>query len=433
MPARSDTASVSVLLLGHDALAGAVATALAEADTDAVHLPAPTDAQLREALADDPGSVLVAGRDDILVLRFALLVEHLRPGIPLVVTIFDRTVAEEIRRSVANCVVLSLPDIAVPALAGPCIDPAYALLRRRGERGLEAVQRDGDGGWRTTAVRRHDATWLQHVRRWLSSQGRPLDTSARLLLAGVAGLAAILLADAALGMLARGEHPVEAIYAAVKTIATVGPNPQADDAPAWFKLCSAAMMAASLALVATFTAGVVNRLTSRRLTAIFGARVAPRRDHVVVVGLGQVGLRLCTALHAAGIPVIAVEQNEQSPHLRLARSLGIPTVIGRGGDRYLLRRLGIGRARALAAVTSEDLTNIAACVAARALAPQLRIVLRAGDGDVTAESQALFRLGTACDVLRLAGAVLAAAATGSPAREAYLDEHRVVLVQPART
>lgn len=425
-----------VLLLGHDELAAASATALAEAEAAVVHLPDPADDVLRAALADGPRSVLVAGRDDIQVLRFALLVEHLRPGVPLVVTIFDRTVAEEIRRSVANCTVVSLADVAVPALAGPCLHDDFALLRRRPEGAFEAVVRDWSAAqatgsrWTTIPYRPRDASWTRRAWRWITSQGRPLDGGARMLQLGLAGLLAVLLIDTALAIAVHGENVPDALYAAVKTIATVGPNAGADHGPPWFKLVSAALIAATVGLTAAFTAGLVNRLLDDRLTALVGRRTAPRRDHVIVVGLGHVGLRLCRALRAAGVPVIAVEQDRDSPHLRIVRALGIPAVIGRGGDRYLLRRLGAERARALAAVTSDDVTNIAACVAARAVAPDLRIVLRAGDGDVTAESQALFRLGTACDVLRLTAAVLAAAATGLPAREAFLDEHRVVLVQP---
>ncbi len=429
-------ATLPVLLLGHDELAAATATALAEAATTVVHLPDPADDMLRAALAHGSSSVLVVGRDDIQVLRFALLVEHLQPGVPLVVTIFDRTVAEEIRRSVANCTVVSLADVAVPALAGPCLHDGFRLLRRQPDGAFEAVVRD-DGPaqtagsrWRTIPYRPHDASWVGRAWRWIASQGRPLDGSARLLQLGLAGLLAVLLVDGTLAMAVHGANVPDALYGAVKTIATVGPNAGADHGPMWLKLVSAALIAATVGLTAAFTAGLVNRLLDSRLTALVGRRTAPRRDHVIVVGLGQVGLRLCRALRAAGVPVIAVEQDRDSPHLRIVRALGIPAVIGRGGDRYLLRRLGAERARALAAVTSDDVTNIAACVAARATAPGLRIVLRAGDGDVTAESQALFRLGTACDVLRLTASVLAAAATGLPAREAFLDEHRVVLVQP---
>lgn len=424
-----------VLLLGDDELAAAAAAALDAAGSAAVRLCAPTDAELRDALADGPSSVLVASRDDIHALRYALLVEHMRPGIPLVVTIFDRTIADELRRSVENCDVISLANVAVPALAGPCIDPRNLLLRRQGEE-LTAIRRrssaagdEAGDNWELVDVPRHSVSWPRRVWRGLETQGRSLDGSARLLLVGMIGLLTVLLLDVAVTV-ARHESVVDAIYSGVKTIATVGPNRHADAAPPWYKLLASAMIVAALAFAAAFTAGLVNRLTTQRLTPLFGRHTAPRRDHVVVVGLGHVGLRLCSALLRASVPVIAVEQNPDSPHLRLARNLRIPTVIGRGGDRYLLRRIGVERARALVAVTSEDVTNIASCVAARALAPDLRIVLRAGDGDVAEESQALFRLGTTCDVLRLAGAVLAAAAMGSPAREAFLEEHHVMLVGP---
>jgi voltage-gated potassium channel Kch len=157
---------------------------------------------------------------------------------------------------------------------------------------------------------------------------------------------------------------------------------------------------------------LVDRLTSRRLTAIVGTRAVPRRNHVVVVGLGQVGLRLCCELQALGIGVVAVERDRDAPCLPLARALGIPVVLGRGGDRFLLRRLSLSKARALAAVSSDGLENIAVAVAARAIAPHQRIVLRAGGDDVTAESRSLFRIGAVCDVGRIAGPFVAARMLG---------------------
>jgi len=78
--------------------------------------------------------------------------------------------------------------------------------------------------------------------------------------------------DVAVTVAARREPVADAIYTSVKAIATVGPNPQADAAPAWYKLFASATIVAALALVAAFTAGLVNRLTTQRLTPIFGRR-----------------------------------------------------------------------------------------------------------------------------------------------------------------
>ena len=170
-------------------------------------------------------------------------------------------------------------------------------------------------------------------------------------------------------------------------------NPAVDDGPAWFKTFITVSMLVALVCEASFTAGLVNRLIDRRLTGIVGRRAVPRRDHVVVVGIGQVGLRLCTMLRRCGVGVVAVDDREEGENVGMARELGLPVVVGRGADLSLLRRLSLGRAVALAAVTADDLENISIAMAARAIAPDLRVVLRAGDGRLANETRSLFRIG----------------------------------------
>ena len=157
-------------------------------------------------------------------------------------------------------------------------------------------------------------------------------------------------------------------------------------------------MLVTLVLEASFTAGLVNRLVNRRLTGLIGRRAVPRRDHVVVVGMGQVGLRLCLLLRRCGIGIVAVDDREEGENVGLARELGFPVVIGRGADPSLLRRLSLQRACALAAVTDDDLVNISIAMAARSIDEDLRVVLRAGDGRVANETRSLFRIGLVRDV-----------------------------------
>ena len=99
---------------------------------------------------------------------------------------------------------------------------------------------------------------------------------------------------------------------------------------------------------------------------------------MVVVGLGQVGLRLCLLLRECGVSVVALDDQPDGENVGHAREFGIPVVIGRGADPSLLRRLSLERAIALAAVTADDLENIKIALAARSEARDLRVVLRAG-------------------------------------------------------
>lgn len=203
---------------------------------------------------------------------------------------------------------------------------------------------------------------------------------------------------------------IDAIYGSAKTLVTVDPNLAVADGPGWYKLFTSATMIVTLVLAAGFTAGLVNRVVDRRLTGLVGKRAVPRRDHVVVVGMGQVGLRLCLLLRACGIAVIAVEQDEHGENIGLARELGLPVVVGRGADHSLMSRLSLHRARAVAAVTSDDLANIAVAMTARGIEDDIRVILRVGDGNVANETRSLLALGLIRDVHRIAAVLLAAMA-----------------------
>ena len=174
-------------------------------------------------------------------------------------------------------------------------------------------------------------------------------------------------------------------------------------------------MLVALLFAAAFTAGLVNRVVERRLTGLVGRRAVPRRDHVVVVGLGQVGMRLCLMLRACRIPLVAVESDENGESVGIAKELGLPVIIGRGGDPRSCAGCRCHRARAVAAVTSDDLQNISVAMTARGIHPDIRTVLRVGDGAVANETRSLLALGLVRDVHRIAAALLAARILGGDA------------------
>jgi hypothetical protein len=396
-----------VLLAGLGDLFGEVGDALEERGADVLRCEDPDDAAVRDALeAHKPDVVCLVAPSDELPLRLSLLVRHLDGDVPIVATIFDRAIGAQLRGAVSALEVTSLADIAAPSLAGPCLEEGLAGVLPGAEDGLpQAITRDLE----RRTVQPPASRW---ARALLTAVFRPYDRSAALLFYGAMGLVFMLAAETGGAMAVLDQSFPDALYGSTKSLATVGPNTGVSKGPGSFKLAIVASMLLTLLSAACFTGGLIDRLTSKRLTGLVGLRAVPRRDHVVVVGLGQVGYRLATLLRECGVPVVVVEADEDDESVGHARADKLPVVIGRGADPVVLGRLKLERARALAAVTPDDLTNVEVVMAARSLADELPVVLRAGDGEVAQETGSLFRIGHVIDVHRMAAALIASRALG---------------------
>jgi Trk K+ transport system NAD-binding subunit len=337
-----------------------------------------TDGQAAEMLREGNWrAVAVVTRDDAHALRLTLLSAHVRPDLPLWVTMFDHTVSRELEHVAPKVHVLSPSEIVAGDLAEGILAEAAGEILVGHRRGVRVV-----------------------------------DDALRLLVLSAAGLFVALVIEMVITMIAFHHGIVDAFYFSTRSVATVAGPPGAAEGPAWFKVVSAANMVAAVALVAIFTAALVRRLSRRRLTTLFGPRAAPARHHVVLVGFGQVGFRLAQELKERGVAVIAIERDIEAPSIRLAKTAGIPVAVGRGDDREVLQRVGIERCGAVAAVTSDDLVNVAVGLAAEDLRPDLAIVLRLGDGEVASETDSLLHLGRICDAHKLAAETLQRAIEG---------------------
>ncbi|HKH17391.1 MAG TPA: NAD-binding protein [Solirubrobacteraceae bacterium] len=404
-----------ILLLGAGDLTDETCAALEASGADVVRLEDPSAEELRDALAQHADAVAVVSRDDAWPLRAALLVRHIDDDVPIVATIFDPTTGRELDQEIGNTTITSLADIVAPSLAGPCLgDDLAAVLDGDRATGLRC-----SGG--EVELAPLPEVRARRARALATAILRPFDRSAALVFFGAVGLALILVAETVAAALVLDQPLVDAFYGAVKTLVTVDPNPDVQEGPKWFKLAVSLSMLLALLFAAAFTGGLVERLIGRNLTGLLGRNAVPRSDHVVVIGLGQVGLRLCMVLRECGISVVAVADEPEGENVGHARRLGLPVVIGRGADPSLLRRLSLDRAIALAAVTSDDLQNVKVALAARAESGQLRVVLRAGSNATGGETRSLERLGHVRDVHRIGAVYIAGIALGSAAAHVVVD------------
>ena len=418
----------TIVVIGDDDLATEVVSALQASGATVEHLAEPDQEEVHRTVeAGGIETIAVVARKDAFVLRMALLVRSASEEPPLLLTIFDPFMAAQLEAEIANVRITSLADIVAPSLAGPCIDEGATAVSVEGEHPVLLVDGDGDGELAERPVPEMKSHRLEAIVRALFT---PHDKSAGLLLFGAIGLVAAFLVETITAVFVLDNSIVDATYGSAKTLVTVDPNLDVDKGPDWYKLFVSLSMLVTLLFAASFTAGLVNRVVERRLTGLFGRRAVPRRDHVVVVGLGQVGIRLCLLLRTCGIPIVAVEQDPDEENIGLARELGLPIVIGRGSDHSLIGRLSLHRARAVAAVTSDDLENISVAMTARGMEEDIRVVLRVGDGDVANETRSLLALGIVCDVHRIAAVLIASMALGGKATGVVCLDDEALLRYP---
>lgn len=89
------------------------------------------------------------------------------------------------------------------------------------------------------------------------------------------------------------------------------------------------LIVAGVTLSTVVLALITNALVSRRIEQSLGqGSIHGMEGHVVLVGLGAVGLRVLEGLRAQGRDVVVVEYDEGNRYVQHARSLGAPVVHG---------------------------------------------------------------------------------------------------------
>jgi voltage-gated potassium channel Kch len=153
---------------------------------------------------------------------------------------------------------------------------------------------------------------------------------------------------------------VDALWFTSETITTVGYGDFsfAQQSTA-LRLFAVGLMFAGVTVTALLVAFLADLLLSRRFVQTAGLRRARHmRDHVVVVGLGSIGIRVVSDLTAAGYDVLVIEHDENNRFLSTAAELDVPVIFGDPTMRQTLESARVDRARGVAVVNLDDMENI---------------------------------------------------------------------------
>ncbi len=178
------------------------------------------------------------------------------------------------------------------------------------------------------------------------------------------------------------------VYFTVETISTVGFGDYSfAHQSTGLEVFGIILIVAGATLLTAVFALITNLLVSWRIRQSLGRQqLLGMTGHVVVIGLGSVGIRVLEGLQAEGREVVVVEQNENNRFLALARALGAPVLIADATQRQTLEDASVDKAAAVAVLTSDDLTNIETGLAVRDFLGErwwsVPVVLRVFDRDL---------------------------------------------------
>ncbi len=171
-----------------------------------------------------------------------------------------------------------------------------------------------------------------------------------------------------------GFGALDALYLTVETMVTVGYGDfNFGAADEWLQVFGIALMLLGALSIAVVYAFITNVIISRRLERAMGrGRAGAVRGHVILCGLGSVGVATMDGLLRAGRQVVVIERDENNRYLPVARERGVPVILGDATVRATLLEAGLAHATTIAALTSDGVANLETVLSAREAHDELR-------------------------------------------------------------
>jgi len=349
-----------VLVSGTNRLAAAIEERLRAAGAVIGRL-SDDPAALTAAALGEATALVLASDDDAGNVDMALTTRRLRPGLPLVIRLFDRRLGAYVRATLSGAIILSMSSVAAPVLA------------RETLQALRAGPVGADGSARAPAA-----------------AGKPPRRASRLrfdrvLLGAALALAGVMAAGTAFFTKTLGLRALDALYFVWTTVMTVGYGDiTLRGAPDSAKLVGMVLMLVGAAFMAVLFAFFTSWVMTQRQDALKGRVRVRWKGHVVLAGGGHMGIGVAERLARAGRRIVVIERDEDRPHIEMLRDAGHRVIIADATRAETLELAGVRRAAALVALTDADPTNLHIALLARAQRPDLAIVMRAESAELSA-------------------------------------------------
>ena len=151
-------------------------------------------------------------------------------------------------------------------------------------------------------------------------------------------------------------------------------------------------------------------------------------NHVVLCGLGKLGLRTLERLLAMGEPVAVLEKDPACPNLAFARRNGVPVRVGHSREEGVFEDLNVAAAKSIILATNDDLANLEMALDARKLHPTIRVVIRMFDQELAAKLRESLGMELTFSTSELAAPLFATCSSDRSVVNSFYVDNRLLIV-----
>ncbi|MBD2177101.1 NAD-binding protein [Pseudanabaena sp. FACHB-1998] len=206
---------------------------------------------------------------------------------------------------------------------------------------------------------------------------------------------------------------VDALYFSVGMITGAGGNEMVvENSADSIKIFTIIMMLIGTAVIGIFYAILNDFILGSRLRNFWDAARVPQRNHIVICGLGSVGVQTALQLVSYGYEVLVIERDLNNRFLDTVRSQNIPVIHGDASLPTTLKAANLEKAESLLAVTSNDTANLEIALNAKGIAPRCRVVVRYDDPYYASMAQEVFDFEAVLSPPEIAAPAFASSALG---------------------
>jgi Trk K+ transport system NAD-binding subunit len=420
------------LMWNHDA---EVAAHVERLGAEYIALPPNEFESLRAAGIEEAASIMALSDDDRVNLQVALKARDLNPKIRVVLRQFNRQLGRKIAQNMPDCSVVSLSGHAAATYAACAIDrsvfyaiqfpdldgPLVAFARRpasifgetntktmseiEAEHGVRIVGYNGmdffipgiiprpadelvlfgDVKTLEALVPKRDVAVeklpvqerLQRTARLVATAFRRLNPIVRTV--SIASIVLVVFYSVYFHFVFKKDF-VTAIYFVITTLSTTGYGDitPLDKGPIPM-IMAVSMMVVGLVMSGIFIAFMAEGFSRAQYIATQGVRRLKHKEHIVVVGTGQVGTRVIDHLVELGKKVVVIEPAPDPTIIDRVRNGEFTLLTGDATREEVLEMCNLGQAHSLVALTGNETANLEVVLGARARNADLPVVMRVQD------------------------------------------------------